>query len=140
MFRLSMQYCHFFTFIFLQRKTSVTRINAHFGGSMEAPPRFELGDQGFADPCLTTWLWRRIKKRQMNDVLVNWSGLRGSNSLPPPWQGGALPNELKPQGIGGASGRNRTNDTWIFSPLLYRLSYRGKFWRPGTGSNRRPLA
>ena len=25
----------------------------------------------------------------------------------------------------GASGRNRTNDTWIFSPLLYRLSYRG---------------
>ena len=26
----------------------------------------------------------------------------------------------------GASGRNRTNDTGIFSPLLYRLSYRGK--------------
>ncbi len=50
--------------------------------------------------------------------------------------------------IFGASGRNRTNDTWIFSPLLYQLSYRGKSetllnslkWRPGTGSNRRPLA
>ena len=27
----------------------------------------------------------------------------------------------------GASGRNRTTDTGIFSPLLYRLSYRGKF-------------
>ena len=27
----------------------------------------------------------------------------------------------------GASGRNRTNDTGIFSPLLYRLSYRGIF-------------
>ena len=40
----------------------------------------------------------------------------------------------------GASDRNRTNDTRIFSPLLYRLSYRGKKWRPGTGSNRRPLA
>ena len=40
----------------------------------------------------------------------------------------------------GASGRNRTTDTGIFSPLLYRLSYRGKNWRPGTGSNRRPLA
>ena len=26
-----------------------------------------------------------------------WSGLRGSNSLPPPWQGGALPDELSPQ-------------------------------------------
>ena len=25
----------------------------------------------------------------------------------------------------GASGRNRTNDTRIFSPLLYHLSYRG---------------
>ncbi len=25
-----------------------------------------------------------------------WSGLRGSNSLPSPWQGGALPDELKP--------------------------------------------
>ena len=26
-----------------------------------------------------------------------WSGLRGSNPPPPPWQGGALPNELNPQ-------------------------------------------
>ena len=43
---------------------------------------------------------------------------------------------------GGASGRNRTTDTGIFSPLLYRLSYRGKWksWRLGSGSNRRPLA
>ena len=39
-----------------------------------------------------------------------WSGLRGSNSLPPPWQGGALPDELNPQ------------------------------WRPEWGSNPRPLA
>ncbi len=27
--------------------------------------------------------------------------------------------------IYGASDRNRTNDTGIFSPLLYQLSYRG---------------
>ena len=33
-----------------------------------------------------------------------WSGRRGSNSLPPPWQGGALPDELRPHI--GASGRN----------------------------------
>ncbi len=26
-----------------------------------------------------------------------WSGQRGSNSLPPPWQGGALPDELCPR-------------------------------------------
>ena len=45
------------------------------------------------------------------------------------------------RGVHGASGRNRTNDTRIFSPLLYQLSYRSKQkWRPGTGSNRRPLA
>ena len=27
---------------------------------LEASPRFELGDRGVADLCLTTWLWRRI--------------------------------------------------------------------------------
>ena len=27
---------------------------------LEAPPRLELGNKGFADLCLTTWLWRRI--------------------------------------------------------------------------------
>ncbi len=73
----------------------------------------------------------------MQAIEKNWSGLRGSNPLPPPWQGGALPDELNPHnGSGsekcrmtvhksGASGRNRTIDTGIFSPLLYRLSYRG---------------
>ena len=30
----------------------------------------------------------------------------------------------------GASGRNRTNDTGIFSPLLYRLSYRSVLATP----------
>ena len=28
-------------------------------------------------------------------------------------------------GLSGAQSRNRTNDTRIFSPLLYRLSYLG---------------
>ena len=28
---------------------------------MEAPPGFEPGSQGFADLCLTTWLWRQTK-------------------------------------------------------------------------------
>ena len=30
-------------------------------------------------------------------VLILWSGLRGSNPPPRPWQGRALPNELNPQ-------------------------------------------
>ena len=111
---------------------------------LEAPPGFEPGDKGFADLCLTSWLWRRFpytkymvsktaschfhKKMERvtrlefaltphkscgfcGDPVTSgfkngggselgkalWSGLRGSNSLPPPWQGGALPNELNPQ-------------------------------------------
>ena len=73
-----------------------------------------------------------------------WSGRRGSNSLPRPWQGRALPDELRPRMAPvfqhhGASGRSRTNDTRIFSPLLYQLSYRG-IWRPRWGSNPRPPA
>ncbi len=79
---------------------------------LEAPPGFEPGVKDLQSHALP--LGYGAKK---------WSGQRDSNSLPPPWQGGALPNELCPQN--GASGRNRTNDTGIFSPLLYQLSYRG---------------
>ena len=28
---------------------------------LEVTPRFELGNEGFADPCLTTWLCHRIE-------------------------------------------------------------------------------
>ena len=143
------------------------------GNLLEVTTRFELVDEGFADPCLTTWPRHHIRS---NCCCSIWSGRRGSNSLPPPWQGGALPDELRPhirciypctlpfvsqtgpprklanarfcgeeekfQCLSqrscfarlpdkrltfrrGASDRNRTNDTGIFSPLLYRLSYRG---------------
>lgn len=30
-------------------------------GFVEVPPRFELGNDGFADHCLTTWLTRHNK-------------------------------------------------------------------------------
>ncbi len=36
------------------------------------------------------------KKRRVKTHRFFWSGQRDSNSLPPPWQGGALPNELCP--------------------------------------------
>ena len=29
--------------------------------SLEVPPGFEPGNEGFADLCLTTWLWHQIK-------------------------------------------------------------------------------
>ena len=31
--------------------------------AMEVPPRFELGNEGVADLCLTTWLWHRLKQK-----------------------------------------------------------------------------
>ncbi len=34
------------------------------------------------------------KEKPPDWMVSNWSRLRGSNSLPPPWQGGALPDEL----------------------------------------------
>ena len=30
--------------------------------TLEVTPRFELGNEGFADPCLTTWLCHRMEK------------------------------------------------------------------------------
>ena len=91
---------------------------------LEATPGFEPGDKGFADLCLTTWLCRLIVSRSIllkeaqttfilsADLSVSiltktrarqslaypsfWSGLRGSNPPPRPWQGRALPNELNP--------------------------------------------
>ena len=110
---------------------------------LEVTPGFEPGNEGFADPCLTTWLCHQIREI-LTESLCFWSGRRGSNSLPRPWQGRALPDELRPQMTPmfqrhGASGRSRTNDTRIFSPLLYQLSYRG-IWRPRWGSNPRPPA
>ena len=37
------------------------------------------------------------QKREWLKAILCWSGKRGSNPPPPPWQGGALPNELFPR-------------------------------------------
>ena len=60
----------------------------------------------------------------LGHVALFWSGRRDSNSRLSPWQGDTLP--LSYIRMYGALGRNRTTDTRIFSPLLYRLSYQGK--------------
>ena len=52
-----------------------------------------------------------------------WSWRLESNPQPADYKSAALPVELHQRG--GASGRNRTTDIRIFSPPLYRLSYRG---------------
>ena len=82
---------------------------------VEAAPRIELGNKGFADLCLTAWLCRRIKlvERETRFELATPALARRCSTA-----------ELFPH-VHGASGQNRTVDTRIFSPLLYRLSYRG---------------
>ena len=80
--------------------------------------QIRTGDRGFADLGLTAWLCRQY-----------WSGRRDLNPRPPPWQGGVLPLNYF-RASPGAESRNRTSDTGIFSPLLYRLSYLGKVAEP----------
>ena len=117
---------------------------------MEAPPRIELGNEGFADLCLTAWLWRQRKIGHEGFSCPTWSGLRGSNPPPRPWQGRALPNELNPH-----SGQcrwclrsesNQRHEDFQSSALPTELQRQIKGgvlyqnWRPGWGSNPRPLA
>ncbi len=70
----------------------------------KAAAGFEPAHQGFAGPCLTTWLRRRPSK----------SGRRDLNPRPPPWQGGALPTELRPLAppiVPGPGGLVNENDS-----------------------------
>ena len=57
-----------------------------------------------------------------------WSGLRGSNSLPPPWQGGALPDELHPHPWCLRSESNQRHEDFQSSALPTELS--GLFLMP----------
>ena len=102
----------------MENKKSPTRtfFILHRETILEAPPRFELGIkvlQTFALPL---------------GYSADWSGLRGSNSLPPPWQGGALPDELNPQWRSGWDSNPRplpwqgsvlTN--WTTRPIWWEL-------------------
>ena len=57
-------------------------------------------------PSVTGWCSNQLSYRAISGVIITtplWSGRRGSNSLPPPWQGGALPDELRPH-IGNPAG------------------------------------
>ena len=67
--------------------------------SLGGETRIRTGDKGFAGLCLTTWPSRQRyeKGRYETGPIKSWSGLRGSNPRPPPWQGGALPTALSPR-------------------------------------------
>ena len=106
------------------RKHSSTELTAHlvayfiYGGGT----RIWTEDEGFAILCLPTWLCRLIKDKK-------WSGKRDLNPRPSPWQGDALPLSYFRTILNhGAETQSWTGDTWIFSPLLYRLSYLGRLY------------
>ena len=73
--------------------------------------RIRTGGEGFAGPCLTTWPLRHMKEAGKPASVLTWSGLRGSNPRPPPWQGGALPTALSPQTQGLIYGNHRARAT-----------------------------
>ena len=64
-----------------------------------------------------------------------WSGQRGSNSLPPPWQGGALPDELCPRNKGYFNKETPAcqDSSARFSPFSPEA---GSSWPPITNSIR----
>ena len=81
---------------------------------MEATPRFELGHQDFADPCLTTWLCRhkngaadeartrylhlgKVALYQMSYSRMGWCPEPESNQRHEDFQSSALPTELSGQ-------------------------------------------
>ena len=81
----------------LDRRATTKRRPEGRPSSPGGEARIRTGGQGFAGPCLTTWPLRRMKKAERAGLELAWSGLRGSNPRPPPWQGGALPTALSPQ-------------------------------------------
>ena len=114
---------------------------------LEAPPRFELGHRGFADLCLTTWLWRRIelyaRSVKKMPIKFNWHKKNGADDEARTRYlhlGKVALYRMSYIRTVGASGRNRTSDTRIFSPLLYQLSYRGKYMKTDRAGFRRKMA
>ena len=103
----------------LQKRKTPTWVSFFFGAGDEARTRFPASREWHShsqEPCLTSEFdalragrgsefkpARDIPKRNtiLSDGVSFWSGRRGSNSLPRPWQGRALPDELRPQTQGG---------------------------------------
>ena len=87
-----------------------------------------MGRGGFEPPKVKTDRFTVCCHWQIGNLSI-WSWRLESNPQPADYKSAALPVELRQHNSYGASGRNRTTDTGIFSPLLYRLSYRGICYR-----------
>ena len=105
---------------------------------------FEPAHGGVRVRCLTTWLHpygslsrTRTYDRSVNSRLLYQLSYQGIMERETRFELATLAlarrcstTELFPHD--GASGQNRTADTRIFSPLLYRLSYRGNHKKMAT--------
>ena len=106
-------------------KKAPTNVSAFF---LEVTPGFEPGNQGFADPCLTTWLCHHFEKDALSSASFSFGA--DDEARTRYLHLGKVALYQMSYSRNGASDRNRTNDTGIFSPLLYQLSYRGKCGDP----------
>ena len=100
---------------------------------LEVPARFELADESFADSCLTTWPRYHMKLGTL--CVPNCFGAGDEARTRYLHLGKVALYRMSYARRYGASGRNRTNDTRIFSPLLYLLSYRGMLSRFDSAQN-----
>ena len=113
---------------------------------LEAPPRFELGNKGFADLRLTTWLWRRrpacgllsaescpfcqLLRRHVTGVLSSWQPACQSKAC---FQSkGGFGERRVPAG----SPRRRTQRSHV--PVLVSAGRKPAFDRRGGILERRP--
>ena len=102
-------------------KVLKTFTEGHIPYGLEAPPRFELGVRVLQTHALPLGYSAEIGADY--EARTRYLHL-GKVALYQMSYGRILETLLGL--LTGASDRNRTNDTGIFSPLLYRLSYRGK--------------
>ena len=135
----------------IQKETPAYWLVFLFGGDTQ----IRTGGGAFAELCLTTWLCRHMDKRkggpsfyhfgagdeartrylhlgkvalyQMSYTCICFHSMKRTDRICLDFEDAPGGYHAVSTGNGGASGRNRTSDTGIFSPLLYQLSYRGKW-------------
>ena len=119
-------------YVFLKKKSTPSGVLL----LLEVPARFELANESFADSCLTTWPRYHLTKTGTQGAFLFYFVGAGDEARTRYLHLGKVAlyrmsytRISVPTGNRGASGRNRTNDTRIFSPLLYLLSYRGMLSR-----------
>ena len=115
---------------------------------LEVPARFELADQSFADSCLTTWLRYHMKlgtqrvpnlfgagdearTRYLHLGKVALYRMSYTRILVPIWEPWCLRSE---------SNQRHVDFQSTALPTELPRHFAEEKWRPGTGSNRRPLA